>query len=1086
MPFLIIVFFLVCNHSVYAEKDPAFRFEGNATPNFFDIQKEFYKQYGNEKKVFNSTLENDSYKEGMLYQFRKWEWFWKQRVLPDGEFPQPMILQDMYQKELRRSNNSKSEKTLQLKPNWKNLGPTNIPRGGGAGRVNGVYTPPGQNQIMWAAAAGGGAWKSTNAGKTWITTTDKLGTLGVTDITTDPTNPNIVYLATGDAFGADTYFGAAPFSVGLIKSLDGGMTWTQTGLNYQQKDTRALSRVIVHSTNPSIIIVGGNNGIHRSTDGGITFTTRFTGDVKDMEIKPDDPSVLYATSGSKIYISKDAGDKWTELKSNIPSTIGRIAIAVTPADPEAIYAVTARRGSWDFGGFYRSYDGGETWEAGAMSPNIIGRNLQGTDTDNQQGWYDLCIAVSPDNPDLIFVGGINIWRSTNGGNNWSINAYWVPNQGKPYVHADIHDLKFINGSIVVAGTDGGVFQSTNRGAAWSDLSDGLEITQFYKMSISQQRPEYVLGGAQDNGTSMKSGPDAWEQVWGGDGMANAIDPVNDKYMFVSSQNGNFGRSTNGGASFSSSINEAITSEEGEWVTPIEFAPNTKAGSSSIAYAGYRDIWRTDSLGFWAKTSNFPNRQSRIMMIAHSPSRPGTLIASNYNASYITYDEGKTWRGIAFPNGVGPSGITSFEFHPEKDSIFWISISGYGTRKVFQTNDAGTSASTWLDISGGMPAIPVNCLKYQPNSPDRLYAGTDLGVYYRDKGTKVWIPYNDGLPNVVVSDIDILKSNQKLRISTYGRGVWEADMVNCPELSCSVDIKGPLTFCEGDSVTLTAQDGFASYVWNNGNTSKSITVNSTGNYSVTVYDQNGCPSGFGPIAVTVNQRRIPNIVSNKTIFTICNDNPITLDAGANFDKYNWSTGDTTRTLSVTKPGIYIISATNRLGCTDYDTVTVLTGTNPEKPTITMSNDTLFASPSFAYQWVLKETDVQGATSQYFVLPRFTSTRDYSVKAISEQGCFTRSDIMTISSIGESSDSDQFVVYPNPASNEVLIQVPHTISDMEMECAIVGLKGNKLYSKRIFRIDEYTFQMALPELPSGKYWLQLQPKNRNAISLSIIIQ
>ena len=158
MPFLIIVFFLVCNHSVYAEKDPAFRFEGNATPNFFDIQKEFYKQYANEKKVFNSTLENDSYKEGMLYQFRKWEWFWKQIVLPDGEFPQPMILQDMYQKELRRSNNSKSEKTLQLKPNWKNLGPTNIPRGGGAGRVNGVYTPPGQNQIMWAAAAGGGAW----------------------------------------------------------------------------------------------------------------------------------------------------------------------------------------------------------------------------------------------------------------------------------------------------------------------------------------------------------------------------------------------------------------------------------------------------------------------------------------------------------------------------------------------------------------------------------------------------------------------------------------------------------------------------------------------------------------------------------------------------------------------------------------------------------------------------------------------------------------------------------------------------------------------------------------------------------------
>jgi len=406
--------------------------------------------------------------------------------------------------------------------------------------------------------------------------------------------------------------------------------------------------------------------------------------------------------------------------------------------------------------------------------------------------------------------------------------------------------------------------------------------------------------------------------------------------------------------------------------------------------------------------------------------------------------------------------------------------------VFQTNDAGSSASTWLDISGGMPWIPVNCLKYQPNSPDRLYAGTDLGVYYRDKGTKVWIPYNDGLPNVVVSDIDILQSGQKLRISTYGRGMWEADMVKCPELTCTVDIKGPLTFCEGDSVVLTAQDGFASYVWSNGTIGKSITVNSTGNYSVTVYDQNGCPSGFGPIAVTVNQRRIPNIVSNKNIFTICNDTPIILDAGANFDTYKWSTGESTRTVTITNPGTYIISATNKLGCTDYDTVVVLSGTNPEKPTITMRNDTLFASPSYAYQWMLKDADIQGATTQFYVLPRFTNTRDYSVKAVSEQGCFTRSEIMTISSISEMSDDDHFMVYPNPASREVFIQVPHSIRDNELEAALIDLKGNTVFRTRIYKNDDLTFQLSLPELPGGTYWLQLQPKNRNPMSVSLIIQ
>lgn len=1083
--FSIFIFALLICAPIHAEKDSKFRFDGKETPNFFDIQRSFLEEFSKRSSKVEKPLGNGSDGEGMLYHFKRWEWFWKQRVLPDGEFPQPMILQDIYQKELKRSSLLKGERSLALKPNWKNLGPTNIPRGGGAGRVNGIHIPAGQSNIIWAAAAGGGAWKSTNGGKTWQTTTDKLGTLGVTDITTDPKNPNIVYLATGDAFGADTYYGAAPFSIGLIKSIDGGITWTQTGLNYQQKDTRALSRVIVHPTNSSIIIVGGNNGIHRSTDGGLTFANRFVGDIKDMEIKPDDPSILYATSGSKIYVSRDAGDKWSELKSNIPSTIGRIAIAVTPADPEAIYAVTANRGSWDFGGFYRSYDGGVNWEIGATTPNIIGRNLQGTDTENQQGWYDLCIAVSPDNPDLIFVGGINIWRSTNGGSSWAINAYWIPNQGKPYVHADIHDLDFINGSSVIAGTDGGVSLSTNRGTAWTDISDGLEITQYYRMSISQQRPDVIIGGAQDNGTSFRSGLDDWAQVWGGDGMDNAIDPVNDKYMFVSSQNGNFGRSTNGGSSFSSSINSAITSEEGEWVTPIEFAPNAKAGSASIAYAGYRDVWKTDSLGFWDKTSTFPNRQSRIMLLAHAPSRPGTLIASNFNASYITYDEGKTWRPITFPNGIASSIITSFEFHPNNDSIFWISISGFGTRKVFQTNNAGLTGN-WIDISGGMPPIPVNCLRYQPSSPDRLYAGTDLGVYYRDNGTRVWIPYNDGLPNTVVTDIDILKSSKKLRISTYGRGTWEADMVNCPELSCTVDIKGNVTFCSGDSVSFKAQDGFSSYVWSNGATTQSITVKESGNYSVTVYDINGCPSGFGPIAVTVNQRRIPNIASNKIAFTICNNTPITLDAGSNYDKYKWSTGDTTRTIVVDKPGIIFVETTNKLGCIDADTVTILQGNNPEKPFITKSNDTLYSSPAHAYQWMLANKDIAGATSQFYVLPRFANTRDYMVKAISEQGCSTNSDAITVTTIERAESSTFFSVYPNPASQSVFLSIPSSISDAVVNYEIIDSKGMIIKKGILMMQGTSIFEIGLSDIPKGHYWVQIYPRKMKPLSLPLIIQ
>jgi photosystem II stability/assembly factor-like uncharacterized protein len=1069
------------------------KYEGQKVPNFYDIQQNFYRIYAEElqkeqDEKEESMLENEEEKEGEIFQFRRWEWFWRQRVYPTGEFPNPMDLYRISQQETRRSAAMKQDRILSgqgLKPDWKPLGPVAIPINGGAGRINGVHIVPEQPNTIWAASAGGGAWKSTDGGKSWNCTTDKLGTLGTTAVMTEPGNPNTVYIATGDGFGADTYFGGLAFSIGIIKSTDGGNTWISTGLTYEQSNTRVICRILVNPSNTQILLAGTNTGVFRSTDGGKNWSLRQTGNIKDMEFKPGTPSTVYATSGGKIFRSIDGGDKWAEMKTGIPASTGRIAIAVTPGDPEIIYAVCARTGSWDFGGFYRSFDGGDTWERGATSPNIIGRNIDGTDNTQQQGWYDLCIAAAADNPNLVFVGGINIWRSTNAGTNWTNNTYWVRGAGKPYVHADIHDLAFSpsNAGTLFSGTDGGVFQTTNRGNSWGDLSDGLEVTQYYRISHSQADPNVIVGGSQDNGTSFRGADKIWRQVWGGDGMDCEIDPNDPTNILVSSQNGGTGRSTDGGNSFRSGINSATTGENGEWVTPLVFVPSRP----KLAYAGFNNLWKsTDGGGFWDKVSNFPNRSSSIILIAVAPSNPDILFAMNYNALYKSTDGGANWIIPVFP--ADPGQITSIIFHPTNPDKVWCSISGFGPLKVYESNDGGMTRAGWRNISAGMPSIPVNCLIYQPNTPDRLYAGTDLGVYYRDTNTKVWVPYNEGMPNVIVNDLEIQFAAGKLRAGTYGRGVWEADLVTCPALSLAVQAQGELTFCQGDTLTLTAAQGFTSYAWSNGEAGRSIKVTQSGSYSVIAYDASGCPAGAGPFDVTVNPVRIPVIVSSNNSFALCDGKTIELDAGPLFASYKWSNGDTTRRITVTNPGVYTVTAITTGGCAGVSqSITVQSGITPEKPIVSMRNDTLVSTIADSYQWLLDGREIAGATSREYALPRFSNIRKYSVRIASKEGCSIASDILSVNSVSENNGNSELIaVYPNPVTDMLMISMPASFAALgSVNVEIVNAQGNTVavYTEKQVSADA---QLRLTDLqiPAGSYVLIVRNKQQNKISCSFI--
>jgi hypothetical protein len=1037
-------------------------------PNFFEIQKkalEFYKNIKPDDKDDKELPEAGGYA-----QYKRWEWFWQQRVTADGKFPDPMVIYNETAKskadQLRRLQKQGAAVLSATDANWKEIGPAGVPLGSGAGRINRVHINTDFPDNIWVGTAAGGAWLSTNKGQTWTPKTDGIPSLGVTDIATTNADPRVIYIATGDGYGTGAGVQTPmSYSVGVLRSADGGQTWQTTGLNWQTSNARVIRRLLLSPANPQLLLAATNQGIYRTTNSGVSWSLTQSGsNIWDMEYKPDDPTTLYACSGNVVYRSTNEGASWQALSTGIPNTTGRIALAVTSANPEMVYALCANGNTWMFGGLYTSTNGGQNWLLKASSPNIIGRALDGTDSDNQQGFYDLCIAVSPTNANIIYVGGINIWKSTNGGSAWAINAHWIGAGGKPYVHADVHDLVTTedNAAAVFAGCDGGIFQTKNNGTSWSDLSAGMGIMQFYRFSTAVGDPYLIIGGAQDNGTNrLKNG--TWTQVSGGDGMNCLIDPTNPSVMYSSIYNGKIDRSSDGGNTFSGFIYPQITNEGGAWVTPFILDPVTP----SVVYAGYSNVWKF-SANKWAKISNL--NIGTIIHLAIAPSDNKYIYAGNSGALRRTTNGGTTlaWDVVSVPAG----NISSITVHPTTPRRIWVTAASYTGKSVFESNDGGT---TWADISDGLPAIPVNCLIYQKNSPDRMYVGTDAGVYYRDNTTNQWLPYSDGLPNVIVTGLDIHYGVSKLRAGTFGRGIWEGNLVNCNAPAVTVTVSGgKTTVCEGDSVRLTANAGFNTYKWSNGATTQSIVVKQSGDYSVVATDGTGCAGASTVTTITVSAKKIPAIKGDIADSSTCEGKPITLDVGFGFTSYKikWNTGDTTRKITVTKPGAYSATATSDAGCVGVSTVFIVKAAlAPNKPIITTnaSKDTLSATAATKYQWKIDGVDAVGATGQKFAPPASANGKKVTVMVYNAGGCGTLSDPQVIGSIGVDEDiaEQALQIFPNPTVNMITLDLTlKTAKNITVE--ITNTAGASMQSLQ-FPSDNLSVHqnISLKELPAGAY-------------------
>ena len=774
------------------------------------IQEDFYKEW-----------EGKEYRKGTGYkQFKRWEYFMEPRTYPDKKSIPATQLWDEYLKlEERRSG-----ATCSL--DWSPVGPQNWVDGNGwnpgNGRVNIVVEDPNDTNTIYIGVPSGGCWKSTDGGISWTCLTDNMPVLGVSGIAIDPTNSNIVYIGTGDGDGSDTY------SIGVLKSTDGGITWNTTGLSWTNPFWVVVRRLILDPTNPNILFCATSNGLYKTTDAGANWTNVQGGSLQDVELHPTNSNIVY-TAGNAFYKSTNGGSTFSQITSGLPasSSVNRFKIAVSPNQPDYVFALAGKSSDGTFLGLYRSTNSGASFVTRTSSPNMFGYASDGSDTGGQSS-YDMALAVDPNNANDLVIGGINVWRSTDGGAGFNIITQWTYDNGIGYVHADIHDLAYF-GNNLYCGSDGSVSRSTDNGNSWTDLTNGIVNMQFYGIHMSQTSVNKILGGSQDNGTNLYTGNGTWEHVMGADGMNCLVDYVDNNTMYGTIQFGVLYKSTNGFNSASQIFQSDDVNENSGWVAGLAIDPN----DHNTIYIGYENVYKsTDAGATWSAISNFSNTAT-VYVIAVAPSNSNYIYVVKHNTVYRTTDGGASWSTIT--SGLPNLLVTDIAIDPNNPQRIWASLSGYDTtQRVYSSEDAGNS---WSNYSTGLPAVPANTIEYLPESNDGLYVGMDMGVYYIDNTMNAWEGCMAGIPNVIISDIEIACPIGKIRAATYGRGAWEADIV------CSSAI----------SITKSAEDGTDTQTVNPGGTANfEITVTNTGavgleNVAVTDLLVPSCDNTIGSLA-----------------------------------------------------------------------------------------------------------------------------------------------------------------------------------------------------------------------------------------------
>lgn len=768
---------------------------------FYDVQSKF-----------KNFWKNKTPGKGQGYKiFKRWENQIADKIYPSGNmmlpsntYPNFIEWQKRYNNKLAK--NAESKKTaLVATSNWVSLNQDAIASGydSGSGRLNFVtFDPINPETTFYVGAPDGGLWKTTNGGTSWTTNSDYLPIIGCAGLVIDPTNPDLMYLATGDRESDRR-------SIGVMKSTDGGLNWNTTGLVWDVFNNYKITKIVMDPNNPLVMMVSTDGGIFRTTDGWDNYqsTSIDSGTLYDIEYKPGSSSIVYA-AGTEIYKSTDGGVNWTaNTSSSLPdnSTVDRIELAVTPDNDDYVYAIVGRSSDYGFEGFYRSTDSGNSYtkQSTASTPNILHSDAAPTSaSQGGQSFHDLAIAVSPIDANKITIGGINQWQSTDGGANWMRITYWLGvnpdhpgsnTEPEPYIHADIQYIAYMpgNNTTFLTTCDGGISKTTDDGATWTDITGNIAVGQQTSISLSTTDENIFFSGLQDIG-SLKYNNGTWSVLSGGDGEDGFIDRVDSNFMVSSTTNGQFFYTTDGGEDKTDipwsphPYHQFPDNSETEWFSPIKQDP----GNADHIYIGGRpflykstDLFSAASTGTatFSKTGSVaPNPAAKnILQFEIAPSNNSIIYVIKENIISKSINSGSTWSDISSGLPTNLVKLKNLAVSNTDENKVWVVFSGYEDgEKVYKTTDGGAN---WINVSNGFPNIPMNTIVYRNNSDnDEVYIGADLGVYALDNIVTSAVPFLTDLPKCAVQDLEIFYTSStlgKLRAATYGRGSWETPLTS---------------------------------------------------------------------------------------------------------------------------------------------------------------------------------------------------------------------------------------------------------------------------------------------------------------------
>ncbi|MDF1698570.1 MAG: hypothetical protein P1U56_22150 [Saprospiraceae bacterium] len=713
---------------------------------------------------------------------------------------------NMHKIEKKKYKTINTSSTRTSSGQWNSDGPANFDDYTSIGRVNRIHFHPTDLNTIYVATAGGGLWYSPSHGIEWFPLTDDLPNMNLSGVAIDHYDSDVLYILTGDGDGigggAFNNFGFGKYSTGVLKSTDHGVSWKKTGLTFKETDNVRGFNIWMDPLNAGILFVASSMGIHRTSNYGVTWNLVLEANIYEVHTKPDDNSILYAVGNQNFYKSLDNGYSWdiTAVIPPIDSVISRMTISTCENDPERVYLYAAPRND-SLGihrGVFLSDDAGLTFTKIDSTSNMEGIT--------DQGGYDLFIKCSPLDSDNLIIGKVRCYYSTDGGNSFDFSSG---------IHADHHHFA-VNPLVperLYAATDGGMYYSDDFGATdtWVYMSEGLSITQYYRISVAQTDQHMVIGGSQDNGTHINydSDPEYYRAYWN-DGMDCAIHPTNDSLVILSSQNGDFELSVNGGKITTHLIDEDDIGEDASstWVTPIAWDPI----DSSNIYLGYKPIYTSNDFG--ATFNEIDDTVGGNIFLHVGTQNPNMLFAGDrYNNGagtrefhiHRSIDASASWEPIHtnMDDSLRTKRKSYLTTNPDDSEEVWVTFTGFTKGiKVFRSTDGGDS---WENESGSLPNIPVNCIIQQDtdNNPSgAVYIGTDIGVYYKNDNLEDWIYFSNDLPAVEVSDLDIKYSTNELYAGTYGRGIWSTPLyTECPD----VHVLNSSTILPHKAFTFQAQD-----------------------------------------------------------------------------------------------------------------------------------------------------------------------------------------------------------------------------------------------------------------------------------------